>query len=389
MEESPAPLPENDIQLIASDDDLGEALRALRKMPELGVDLEFDQNRYTYGFNLCLIQISDGRTCYLIDPFAIQDLAPLWAIMEDPAITKIFHHATNDLLLLSKLGCRPRQIFDTDVAAKILNYEKSSLANVLAEELGIGVNKAMQSSNWNLRPLTQEQLRYAAQDVRYLCPLKERLVAKIEELGRLHWLEEEGHLLERIAYVVQEHPHLRLKGISRFSPFQLYILQALYAFRESLAEQLNKPAAQVMGNEALLDLALHPRTDVYEWVHHTKGIHRRLKSERHTAALHKVLRQARQQAESNNLPQENPENRYRRPAETAETVRREEQIRRLQEELVRHYGLHTSRMLLNQSHIQHYAQHNELIRTRQYARDVINEVAAELGLELKAQPASG
>jgi ribonuclease D len=388
MEENAAILPENDIRLIDSDARLQEVLPVLRQVPELAADLEFDQNRHTYGFTLCLIQLSDGQTCYLIDPFAISDLTPVFELMEDPAITKIFHHANNDLLLLSKLGCQARQLVDTDVAAKILNYEKSSLASVMAEEFGLTIDKAMQASDWNRRPLTEEQIRYAALDVQYLRPLKERLESKIKELGRLHWLEEEGRFLERITYLVPEQPHLRMKGISRFSEHELFILGKVYAFRESLAEQMNKPAGHVMSNEALLDLSTHPHTDVHEWVHHTKGIHRRLKSDRYANALRKVLRQAREKAQSSNLSHEHPKNRYQRPEETPETLQREEEARRLQEELARRYGSHAVRLLLNQSHIQHYIQHGELIRTRQYAREAINEVAAELGLKVQAQPVS-
>lgn len=385
MEKNAETLPENEIRLIDSDAALQEILPILRQAPELGADLEFDQNRHTYGFNLCLIQVSDGHTCFLIDPFGVSDLQPLWEIFQDPAITKIFHHANNDLLLLSKLGCQVRGVIDTDVAAKILDYEKASLANVMAEEFGVTINKAMQASNWNQRPLTEEQIRYAAVDVQYLRPLKERLVGKIRELGRMRWLEEECQLLERITYLVPEYPHLRLKGISRFSEYQLHILGEVYAFRDSLAQQLNKPSSYVMSNEALLDLATHPHINVHEWVNHTKGIHRRLKSDRHTNALRKVLRQARQHAEDAHLSHEHPDRRYRRPPETPETLRREEQIRRLQEELTQRFGTTTARMLLNQSHVQHYIQHGELIRTRKYAIEVINEVSAELGLEVKAQ----
>lgn len=385
MEDTPSPLPENEIRLISSDAELQEALPQLRQASELGADLEFDQNRHTYGFTLCLIQLSDGHTCYLIDPFGVKDLRPVFHLMEDPETVKIFHHSNNDLLLLSKLGCKPRQILDTDVAAKIINYEKTSLASVMAEEFGVTIDKAMQASNWNRRPLIEEQIRYAALDVQYLRPLKERLVGKIKELGRGHWLEEESRHLERITYLVPEYPHLRMKGISRFSEHELFILGEVYAFRESLAEQMNKPAGHIMSNEALLDLALHPDTDVHEWVNHTKGIHGRLKSSRYSKAIASLLRQAREDAETHNLSQEHPNNRYRRPPETPETLQREEEARRLQEELSQRYGAYSMRLLLNQSHIQHYAQHGELIRTRHYAIAEINHVAAKLGLGIKAR----
>jgi ribonuclease D len=378
--------PENKIRLINTDEGLQEIMPLLRQAGELGADLEFDQNRHTYGFTLCLVQLSDGQTSYLIDPFPIQDLQPLLALMADPAVTKIFHHSNNDLLLLSKLGCQTHAVVDTDIAAKILNYEKASLANVMAEEFGVTINKAMQASNWNKRPLTEEQIRYAALDVQYLRPLKEKLVGKIRELGRMRWLEEECHLLERITYLTPDQPHLRLKGISRFSEFDLFILEELYAFREELAQQLNKPSGYIISNDALVDLALHPQTDVHEWVNHTRGIHGRLKSDRHSRDLVKVLRQARQQAEAAGLSQQQPERRYKRPVETPETQAREEQALCLQAELASRYGTHASRLLLNQSMIQYYTYQGHLLVPKHYARDIINDVVAELNLDLKAQP---
>ena len=157
------------IVLVASDADLRQAVQQLEQCDELAVDLEFDQNRYTYGFNLCLIQIADGKgKCYIIDPFYIDDLEPLFLLMGNAAITKIIHHSNNDILLLDKMGCSVKGIVDTDVAAKVLNYERSSLATVLKEEFGKEIDKSQQSSNWNKRPLTEDQLRYAAIDVIYL-----------------------------------------------------------------------------------------------------------------------------------------------------------------------------------------------------------------------------
>jgi ribonuclease D len=388
MKESPLSFPENNIRLIHSEAALAEILPVLREAGEFGADLEFDQHRHTYGFTLCLIQVSDGKTCYLIDPFTIPDLQPFYDLLTDPALLKIFHHANNDLMLLSKLGCKARNILDTDVAAKILNYEKASLANVLAEEYGLSLNKAMQASNWNKRPLTEEQIHYAAQDVQYLRLLKNRLMEKIRELGRMRWLEEECQLLERINYLPPEFPHLRLKGISHFSPFELFVLQELYAFREILAQQLNKPSGYIISNEALLDLVTHPETDVHEWVNHTKGIHGRLKSDRYTVELARVLTQALKEAQTRGLSHEQPVRRYRRPIETPVTQAREQEALGLQEMLAARYGQHASKLLLNQSMIQHYTYQGELLVPKSYARDLINQLAQELGLTLKAQPVS-
>src|SRR3712207_3365626 len=99
MADVAGPLNGYEVNYIADDADFQEAITKLEKAPTLAFDLEFDDNRYTYGLTLCLIQVADLETCYLIDPFGITSLKPLWKIIENPAVVKIFHSASNDILL--------------------------------------------------------------------------------------------------------------------------------------------------------------------------------------------------------------------------------------------------------------------------------------------------
>lgn len=370
------------IRYIATEPQLRETAAVLHQKPELALDLEFDQNRHTYGFNLCLIQISDGQTCYIIDPFEIADLQPLWLVLEDPKIAKIIHHANNDIMLLSKLGCHIRNVIDTDIAAKILNREKSSLASVLAEDFQISLDKSQQGSNWNLRPLTEQQLRYAALDVNYLHAVKDKLVSEIQRLGRMHWLLEEGRLLEQITYSEPEEPHLHMKLSKKLNYFELFILKDLYAFREALAKKVNKPAGFVIPNEALAELARHPETDVEEFLGRTKGIHRRVKQESNVSKLQKLLTAAEKRATEHQISREFPNNYWRRPFKTAETQQREETIQRVQEELIKRVGPYASRLIITTSVINEYALHGKLAVHKQYALAIILEIASELGVDL-------
>ncbi|MBF9255316.1 HRDC domain-containing protein [Pontibacter sp. 172403-2] len=374
------------IKLVASDEALQNAVEALQQHNVLALDLEFDQNRFTYGFNLCLIQITDGcGTCYVIDPFTIHDLQPFFHLLENPSITKIIHHSNNDIMLLSKLGCQIKGVLDTDVAAKLLNYERSSLATVLKEDFDIEIDKSQQSSNWNKRPLTAEQLRYAAIDVIYLHRIKDHLLAGLQEKGRLSWLEEENHLLEQITYAEAENPHMKLKEAFRLNLYQQFILKKLYEFRDKMARSFNKPAAYVIGNEALVELAKNTDIDLHEWLHHTKGIHGGLKKTGSEKQLKDAIAEAKREAAVQDISHDYPENRWQRPLRTSETEQRKEALTHVQKRIMEKYGEFTSRLIINQNLIMEYSQTGRLRCSKKYAADIVSETAEELGITLSGQ----
>lgn len=371
------------IDLIDSDERLQQAVEQLSKSPELALDLEFDQNRYSYGFNLCLIQLTAGDgVCYIIDPFTISNLKPLFEIIENPEITKIIHHSNNDILLLNKLGCNIKGVLDTDVAAKILNYEKSSLATVMKEEFDIEIDKSQQSSNWNKRPLTNDQLVYAAIDVIYLQKVKHKLVSRIEEKGRLHWLEEENQLLQNLRFTEPDNPHLKLKNAFKLTLYQQYILKELHDFRDKLAQEFDKPSPFVIPNEALVELACNPDVDIHEWLNHTRGIHGKMKKLSFEKQLRNAVKQAVYKAEEESVSHDFPSNNYKRPFKTAETEERKENLTKIQARIIETYGLFTSRLIINQSLITEYSYTGKLRCTKQYATAIVLDTAAELGIEL-------
>jgi len=371
------------IKLIDSDEALQRTVEILQQSNVLALDLEFDQNRFTYGFNLCLIQITDGcGTCYIIDPFPIHDLQPFFHLLEEPGISKIIHHSNNDIMLLSKLGCQIKGVLDTDVAAKLLNYERSSLATVLKEDFAIEIDKSQQSSNWNKRPLTGDQLHYAAIDVIYLHRIKNHLIAELKEKGRLAWLEEENHLLEQITFSEAENPHMKLKEAFRLSYYQQFILKKLYEFRDEMARSFNKPAAYVIGNEALVELSKNVDVDVHEWLHHTKGIHGGLKKLRSEKLLENTIAQAKQEAKAQNITHDYSDNRWQRPLRTPETERRKDALAQVQKRIMEKYGEFTSRLIINQNLIMEYSQTGQLRCTKRYATEVVLETAKELSIAL-------
>ncbi|SFG95489.1 ribonuclease D [Pontibacter chinhatensis] len=371
------------IKLIEQQEQLAEVVNLLSQNKELALDLEFDQNRFTYGFNLCLVQIADENgVCYIIDPFAVQNLQPLFELFGNKDITKIIHHSNNDILLLDKMGCRIQNVMDTDVAAKILNYERSSLATVLKEEFQIDIDKSQQSSNWNKRPLSEAQLQYAAIDVIYLHRIKAKLLNEIEQLGRLHWLQEENELLESLTYSEPENPHLRLRNANRLNYYQQYILKNLYTFREQMGKQFNKPAPFVISNDALVELANNPNTDIHEWLNHTRGIHGGLKRPRNEKLLRDTIKDAQKEAKANHISHDYPESRWQRPLRTPETEQRRDDLIAVQKRVVEKYGEYAARLIITQSVINDYSFTGELRCTKRYATAILLQTAQEVGVGL-------
>ena len=380
--------------LVAHPADFDRAVRQLSESPEIALDLEFDNNRYTYGLNLCLIQVAarppsnHGTTeatapvCFIIDPFAVSDLRPLWSILENPAITKILHCAAGDITLLKTLGCQPRNLLDTELAVKILDYPKTSLAHVLAVNLGITLDKSLQVSNWNTRPLTSEQLRYAAADVAYLHELKDQLVAELHRLGRAHWLEEECRLLELVENRENSEPHLKLRETNRLTYYQQYVLKALYDFRDGLGRTFNKPAAFVIPNEVLVELAIRPAANPNEW-NNLKGLLRTIKDREYFQQFKEIVQQAQQRANEQNIPHRPPPP-YRRPVASipeAEVEKRKQAGAALRQAVLESFGENAALLVLSQSSVQEFYQGGGLVFRKRYAFEIIRQLAAEMGLD--------
>ena len=379
MADEVSPLNGYQVKYISDDAGFQEAIVQLEKAPALAFDLEFDDNRYTYGLTLCLIQVADLETCYLIDPFGLTTLKPLWQIIQNPAVVKIFHSSSNDILLLKKLGCQPRNILDTEIASKMLNYGRTSFANMMAELFSIEIDKSYQVSNWNIRPLFAEQLTYAAADVVYLHALKDRLLSQVELLDRLAWVQEECSLLERIEQKDQSERYLKLRGAEKLTSFELFILKHMFDFREGMAIRLNKPSASVIPNEVLVNLVLEPLTDFKDW-QNTKGLMGRIKDHAHYKLFQKAFQQASQQAHDLNISMERPP-RPRRPdylVTREEADRRKSRLLPVRIKIIEEYGEHTAGLLFPQGLVNDYAEGKPLEIKKKYAYQVVAPLIKQL-----------
>jgi ribonuclease D len=233
----------------------------------IALDTEFMREK-TYYPKLCLVQIAAPGRCLLIDPLAIEDLTPLWRFLRDRTRLKAVHAARQDIeaLLATERGdpAVPGPWFDTQLAAAFLGASTQiGYGELVGARLGQSLAKGHARTDWLKRPLTPEQLKYAADDVIYLQPLYEDLRAALIERGRLEWLEEECARLED-ADLYRTHPERawqRFKGIDRLRPHQRSVLKALAQWREQAAMKHDKPRGWIISDETVRALSeTLPRT---------------------------------------------------------------------------------------------------------------------------------
>jgi len=247
-----------DIVVIETPAALAELTEKFQQAPAVAVDLEAD-SMYHFQEKVCLIQMATSRSSAVIDPLRLRDLESLRPVFANPAIEKIFHGADYDVRSLFRdFGIEIAHLFDTQIACKFLGLKETSLEAVLQARFGVTLNKKYQRKDWSKRPLPDEMMAYAADDVRYLLPLAKMLVGELKDKGRLAWVQEECDLLSRVRSPQNNHEPLFLgfKGAGRLGSRSLAVLEALLQFRRRLAENKDRPLFKVFSNKSLLQLAV-------------------------------------------------------------------------------------------------------------------------------------
>jgi len=222
----------------------------------LALDTEFMRTDTFYA-RLCLIQIACDEGIACIDPLALTDLGPLRELLYDPATVKVLHAAHQDLEILHDLyRIVPQPVFDTQLAAAMLGLgEQLGYAALVAEQHQVQLAKAHTRTDWAQRPLSAEQLDYAADDVRYLGPIYHTLRAALQDKGWLDWYREDAAALSDAArYINEPDEAWRRVGLAHTlnSGVELALLRALAAWRERRAQHANRPRKWIM-DDALLD----------------------------------------------------------------------------------------------------------------------------------------
>lgn len=236
----------------------------IREADWIALDTEFLREK-SYFAQLCLIQIATHDVVACIDPLAIEDLSPLLDILYDHRCLKVLHAARQDLELFYDLrGTVPSPVFDTQIAATLAGLgEQIGYATLVEKLLGVSLAKTHARTDWSRRPLSDEQIRYAADDVIYLVSAYDKLRNQLDRLGRLGWLTEDfSSLVDPANYAnPPETMWRRIKGVGKLKGVQLSVLQALAAWREAQAKQRNRPRRWILRDELLLDLARQRPSD--------------------------------------------------------------------------------------------------------------------------------
>jgi ribonuclease D len=250
----------NDWIWVDNQEKLGLARDGLRGSSFIGIDTEYDSFRY-FREKLCLIQINNGSTAYLFDPFENLDISFLGDIFRNPETVKIVHSGDNDIRILNRdYGFQFKNVFDTQRAASVLGLTHLSLSRVVYHYLGVTLDKPkkVQRSQWETRPLTKEQLIYAVEDTSYLIDLHHRLVNRLKIEG----LEEKAHEifseLEAVRWkekTLDPDGYLKIRGCRGLNENQQKRLKALFRWRFQKARETNRARFMILSDTNLLNLS--------------------------------------------------------------------------------------------------------------------------------------
>jgi ribonuclease D len=249
---------------LAAAADIAEAAQAARAAGRLGIDTEF-MSEGRYRALLCLVQVAVDNPdpdrsplIILIDSMADLDPSPIAGLLADPAIEVVLHAGRQDVAILRRAWrTELTSVFDTQIAAGFAGASaQSGYGNLLGSMLGRRVGKTASYTRWDTRPLTAEQLSYAAEDVAHLLQLFDELQQRLRATGRLDWAREECRRLEsatdeRDPYTAWE----RLPRIGQLDPTARAVARELAAWRERTASEQDRPVGSVLADPALVELA--------------------------------------------------------------------------------------------------------------------------------------
>ncbi|HLG70284.1 MAG TPA: ribonuclease D [Chloroflexota bacterium] len=245
---------------------LEEVLAEVRAAGRMGLDTEFLREK-TYFARLCLAQVSTPDRVFLLDPTRGLEVDRLSEMLADPAIEVVVHAGWQDLqLFYQRTGCVPANVFDVQLAAGFAGLSASlNYGRLVQEIVGVELEKGEAYTDWCRRPLTDKQLRYAADDVRYLLPVADRLKQRLAELGRQEWVTEEMRALETAdAYAADEEVWRKVTGQGTLSGRQAAVMRELAHWREETAAQRDLPRGWLIKDATLVEIARRSPASVAE-----------------------------------------------------------------------------------------------------------------------------
>jgi ribonuclease D len=289
-----------DPSALASSADVARAADAARAAGRFGIDTEF-MSESRYRALLCLVQVSvDGGPgsesgeplILLIDALTDVDVTPLAALLADPDIEVVLHAGRQDVAILRRAWrTELNNIFDTQIAAGFAGGSaQAGYGNLLGAVLGLRVGKTASYTRWDTRPLTAEQLGYAAEDVVHLIQLADEIRRRLERVGRLEWAREECRRLESATDERDpESAWERLPRISQLDPRARAVARELAAWRERTAAEADRPVGSIVADPALVELAKRTPSST-QGLEQIRGLHPPVIKRRGAAILEAIAR---------------------------------------------------------------------------------------------------
>jgi len=292
-------IPRGPVPLIVDDAGLAKLIAELRAAGSFAYDSEFI-GELSYVPKLCLIQVATSTQVSLIDPLADLDLTPFWNLLADPSVEKVVHAGQQDVEpVIRFIGKPPTNLFDTQIAAGFMALPYPvALSKLVMEMAGARLGKGLTFTHWDQRPLSNQQLRYAADDVRYLPAIRAIMGEKLTSLGHFDWaMEESASICEAGLYQFDpETQYQRVRGAGSLQPKQLAVLKELTIWRDGAARKADSPPRAYLKDEILVDLARNtPRT--VDKLDRVRGLPRPVEEEHGHAIIDAISRGMEQPAE--------------------------------------------------------------------------------------------
>ena len=253
--------------LLTKTAEVDEFCRYLADQPYVAIDTEFMRDR-TYWPKLCLVQLAGKDRFAAIDPLAPDiDLEPLFDLMANPSVVKVFHACRQDVEIFYHLtGRTPTPIFDSQLAAMVLGYgDEVGYESLVTKIAKVRIDKSSRFTDWSRRPLSEQQLDYALADVTHLRVIYERLLAELEEAGRTDWANQElAELTSADTY--EQPPELAWKRVKIRSKDRRFIaiVQALASWREREAQNRDLPRNRIIRDDLMMEVAANRPTSPEE-----------------------------------------------------------------------------------------------------------------------------
>lgn len=259
--------PEHSYLYVKTFEDWRKAFAILNSEPAVAVDLEANSLHY-YPESICLLQFGCPGYNFIVDPAALGDGELLREFFKNPKVEKIFHSCDYDMRSLSRdYQAEVENLFDTAVAAQFLGSSHMGLGAVVNEYIGVDIvkDKKLQQMNWGERPLPDEALRYAVNDVAYLIRLAKKQKQLLKKAGRLSWAEEESARMAKVRFkepLPEAMAFSIIKGWHALTPKELALFREIFAFREKIALRRHRPPFKVLGSQTMFHLAKYPKSDL-------------------------------------------------------------------------------------------------------------------------------